>query len=171
MDGPAFTIAGAETTADLADVARLFRAYADGLGVDLGYQGFERELAGLPGSYAPPAGALLLARAESDGSAIGCVGVRPAPRSTSPDSNGPASWCEMKRLYVTPAARGLGLGRALMDAAIAAAGLAGYREIRLDTLPSMTAAIAMYRAAGFTATPPYYDGAPAGTLFLARPIA
>ena len=153
----AFTIGAARDAADVAAVAALFRAYADALPVDLGYQDFASELAALPGTYAAPMGALLLARA-GDGTAIGCVGLRPLD-----DIRG-----EMKRLYVAPAARGLGLGRALMDAVLDEARRLGFREIRLDTLPTMTDAIAMYRRAGFTPIAPYYDGAPAGTLFLAR---
>lgn len=155
----AFTIASVGCADDLDAARLLFRAYAASLPIDLGYQDFASELATLPGKYAPPAGALLLAR-DRAGSAIGCVGVRPLHDEA----------CEMKRLYVDPAARGLGLGRALMDAAIAEAIRLGYRELRLDTLPAMTAAIAMYRAAGFEPMAPYYDGAPEGTLFLARSL-
>ncbi len=161
MTVPAFTIEPARSAADVAAIAALFRAYADSLDVDLAYQSFATELATLPGHYGPPAGALLLAR-DAGGEAIGCVGLRPF------DADG---CCEMKRLYVVTAARGLGLGRALLAAVLAAAGRIGYREIRLDTLPSMVEAIAMYRRAGFTDIAPYYAGAPAGTVFLSRPIA
>jgi ribosomal protein S18 acetylase RimI-like enzyme len=156
---PAFTIAPAGAPVDLDDVRMLFRAYAASLPVDLGYQDFATELSTLPGKYGPPAGALLLARDRS-GAAIGCVGLRPLA----------AGACEMKRLYVAPAARGLGLGRALMAAVLAEGTRLGYRTIRLDTLPTMTAAIAMYRAAGFEPIAPYYDTAPAGTLFLGRAL-
>jgi ribosomal protein S18 acetylase RimI-like enzyme len=155
---PSFRIVPAGAAADLDAVRALFRAYADGIGVDLGYQDFATELAMLPGKYAPPAGALLLAR-DAAGAPIGCVALRPMAAD---------GCCEMKRLYVAPAARGLGLGRALLDATLAEAARLGYREIRLDTLPAMTEAIAMYRRHGFTPIAPYYDGAPAGTLFLAR---
>jgi len=160
MAAPAFTIGPVRGDVDLDAARALFRAYAASLPIDLAYQGFATELAALPGAYAAPSGALLLARGPS-GSAIGCVGLRPLAE--------PAV-CEMKRLYVAPAARGLGLGRALMDAVVAEAGRLGYREIRLDTLPTMTAAIAMYRAAGFEPVAPYYDTAPAGTIFLGRAI-
>ncbi len=155
----AFTIAPITTPVDLDAARLLFRAYAASLPIDLGYQDFETELATLPGRYGGPAGALLLAR-DTGGSPIGCVGLRPLA--------GPI--CEMKRLDVASAARGLGLGRALMEAVMAESAGLRYREIRLDTLPTMTAAIAMYRAAGFEAVPPDYDGAPAGTLFFGRAI-
>lgn len=137
---------------DLHAVARLLEAYAASLPVDLDYQDFAAELAGLPGKYAPPRGALLLARG-TDGTPLGSIGVR----SLTPEEVG-----ELKRLYVVPAARGSGLGRALAEAA---RGL-GHRELGLDTLPSMTAAIAMYEQMGFTRMPPYYGPTPPGTVFM-----
>lgn len=153
------TIAPARSSMDLADAAALFRAYAGALPVDLAWQGFAAELDSLPGRYAPPDGALLLARA-AGGAAVGCVAMRSLGRGV----------CEMKRLYVAPAGRGLGLGRALAQAVIAAAEAAGYREIRLDTLPTMGPALALYRALGFTAIAPYYETPVAGTVFLSRPL-
>jgi len=152
-----FVILPAMASADLADVADLFRAYAAALPVDLGYQGFEAELAGLPGKYASPAGALLIARAPS-GEAIACVAMRPIEGERT---------CEMKRLYVTPAARGLGLGGALVRAIVEQARRAGYKEIRLDTLPTMQAARAMYAQAGFLEIDAYYPTPVEGTIFLA----
>lgn len=135
---------------DVADVAALFRAYAATLAVDLGPQGFEEELARLPGAYAPPRGALLLAR--GDGAAIGCIALRPLTESA----------CEVKRLYVRPDARGTGLGKALVAAILDEAARLGYHEIKLDTLEQMTPAIALYRGFGFTPIPPYgshpYEG-------------
>ncbi len=165
MSDDAFTIAPLASGADLDDARALFRAYAASLPIDLGYQGFATELATLPGAYVPPGGALLLAR-DREGRAIGCVALRALVDRDGPLP--PAAVCEMKRLYVAPAARGLGLGRALMAAILDEAGRLGYRELRLDTLPTMTAAIAMYRAAGFVPVAPYYDTAPAGTIFLGR---
>ena len=147
----------AATVADLADVARLFAQYQAHIGVDLSYQDFAAELAGLPGKYAPPRGRLLVAR-DVEGNAIGCVGLRPLDSSA----------CEMKRLYVTAQGRGLGLGRALAQAVIAEARQSGYEEIRLDTLPTMREAIALYRKLGFETIAPYYAGAPAGTVFMSR---
>lgn len=146
----------AASAADLDAAARLFREYAAGLPIDLGYQGFEAELAGLPGAYAPPGGALLLA-ADAAGRAVGCVAVR---------AIGPGV-CEMKRLYVAPEARGGGLGRALAARIIGEARKLGYREMRLDTLPTMTGALAVYRRLGFEEIPAYYATPVADTVFLA----
>ncbi len=144
----------------LVATARLFEAYAASLGVDLAYQGFAEELATLPGKYAPPAGELLLARGPQD-EPLGCVALRPL---------GVDGCCEMKRLYVSPRARGLGLGRALVNALLDEARRMGYREMRLDTLPTMTGAIRLYRALGFVPIAPYYDTPVPGTLFLGRPL-
>ncbi|MFL5253191.1 MAG: GNAT family N-acetyltransferase [Rhodopila sp.] len=154
---PQHQIGPAASADDIAAVAALLRAYADSLEVDLGYQDFARELAGLPGKYAPPHGALLLAR-DALGQPAGCVALRPL------DVDGV---CEVKRLFVAPAGRGSGLGRALVEAVIAAAKRTGYREMRLDTLPSMQAAQALYEAMGFVATAPYYNTPVKGTRFLA----
>lgn len=162
MTGPGTRIAAARTAADVAAAASLFRAYAVSLEIDLSYQGFEAELAALPGSYAPPGGELLLARAGRGGAAVGCVAFRPFPA---------AGACEMKRLYVAPGGRGTGLGRALAEAAIRAAGRAGYREMRLDTLPSMPRALALYRDLGFEEADPSHAAALPGTIFMRRLLA
>lgn len=155
----AFGIGPAIAPADIVAVGGLFRAYADSLGVDLGYQGFAAELAGLPGKYAPPGGALLLAR-DAKGLPLGCVALRPL----LPDI------CEMKRLYVTPAGRGRGLGRALAEAILDTAAALGYREMRLDTLPEMRDAQRLYAALGFRPIAAYYDTPVAGTVFLGRAL-
>ncbi|MFO1068184.1 MAG: GNAT family N-acetyltransferase [Geminicoccaceae bacterium] len=132
------------------------RAYAAALSVDLAYQDFAAELDALPGRYVPPAGALLLARG-SDGQPAGCVALRPLGRGIA----------EMKRLYVVPAARGSGLGRALALAVLERARAAGHREVRLDTLPEMAGAQALYASLGFVAIPAYYATPVAGTRFMA----
>ena len=138
----------------LADIRRLFEEYAAWVAVDLSFQGFPEELAGLPGEYVAPDGTLLLASVENV--AAGCVAVR---RS---DETG----CEMKRLYVRPAFQGIGCGRQLAERAIAWARAAGYRRIRLDTLPSMTDAQRMYERLGFKDVPPYRFNPIAGTRYL-----
>ena len=151
-------IAPVRTAEDLAAAIGLFRAYAASLDVDLAYQDFEAELAAMPGRYGPPDGELLLARA-GDGGPVGCVGLRPL---------GPDGCCEMKRLYVRPDGRGSGLGVRLVEAIVAAGRRIGYREMRLDTLPSMSGAIALYGRLGFRPIDPYYDTPVAGTLFMRR---
>lgn len=150
-------IASASGAEDLRVLAELFADYAASLPVDLDYQDFDAELAALPGKYAPPGGALLLAR-DAGSAALGCVALRPLAED---------GVCEMKRLYLLPAARGLGLGRALAEAVVVEARRLGYRELRLDTLPSMARAIAMYEAMGFARIEPYYVPTPPGTVFMA----
>ncbi len=138
---------------DLDMARRLFRAYQGELGVDLGFQAFERELAELPGAYAPPAGGLLLAR-EGERT-LGCVALRPMGDGC----------CEMKRLYVSPTARGTGLGRRLAVAIIDRARALGYRCMRLDTLDSLTQAMALYESLGFVRRAPYYANPLQGVVY------
>lgn len=136
----------------------LFREYADGLGVDLCFQGFERELSELPGDYAPPAGRLFLAFEILDGAeqAAGCGALRPLG----------AGICEMKRLYVRAAFRGRGAGRALAETLVAAAQEIGYKALRLDTLPAMREAQALYAAMGFREIGAYRENPVPGSRFL-----
>jgi putative acetyltransferase len=151
-------ISPARTDADLACVRELFLEYAASIGIDLEYQGFSKELAGLPGKYAPPSGELLIATV--GGQAAGCVALRPLDAGT----------LEMKRLYIRPSSRGLGLGKQLVESAISAARERGYAELRLDTLETMAAARALYSSLGFAEIPPYGDAYVPGTKFYALPL-
>ncbi|MBK5919877.1 hypothetical protein CCR80_02350 [Rhodothalassium salexigens] len=128
----------------MAIVVRLFRDYQAELGIDLCFQGFAAELAGLPGVYAPPAGALLLAWA--GGEAVGVVGLKPLD---------PPEVAEMKRLYVVPSARGAGVAEALCLRIEGVAWLAGYRRLKLDTLARLDAANRLYQRLGYRPTAPY----------------
>ncbi|MDR1995440.1 carbonate dehydratase [Azonexus sp.] len=128
----------------IEQVRQYFRNYAAWLGVDLSYQNFDQEMASLPGAYAMPEGRLFFA--EIDGRPAGCVGVRRFSEGI----------CEMKRLYVDPAERGHGVGRALVLAAIKSAKEIGYKRLLLDTLPNMRMAVKLYRELGFNEAPAYY---------------
>ena len=135
----------AESAGELQETKSLFREYEQELAVDLCFQHFEEELAGLPGKYQPPAGALLLGL--HDRSAVGCVAMRRMGSST----------CEMKRLFVRPRFRKMGLGRLLAQEIISCAHYAGYRMMYLDTLARLKDAIQLYHSLGFRETAPYYD--------------
>lgn len=149
------TIRRAELPADLEVVRALFREYASGLDVDLEFQGFGHELATLPGKYAEPAGRLLLAW--SGALPVGCVALRPLAGKA----------CEMKRLYVRPQARGRQLGRQLAERICREAREAGYSRICLDTLPTMSRALALYESLGFVPIEPYVFNPVPGTKYLA----
>lgn len=144
---------------DLEAVRTLFREYADQLGVDLSFQGFPEELAGLPGAYATPAGLLLVC--VIDGQPAGCIAVRPWQGRA----------CEMKRLYVRAAFQGRGYGQFLAGQAIEWAKSAGYDRMLLDTLPTMTAAQHLYERLGFREVDPYRFNPIPGTRFMALPLA
>ncbi len=145
----------AASPAQISHARELFLEYAQSLGFSLCFQNFDKELAELPGKYAPPTGRLLLA--EYEGELAGCVALRKLEDGI----------CEMKRLYIRPQFRGKRLGRALADRIVAEARQIGYRRIRLDTVePIMKDAVAMYRKLGFREISPYTVNPMEGTLYM-----
>lgn len=141
-----FALTQVQQVREIDDARLLFAEYESSLGIDLCFQNFDKELAGLPGDYAPPSGRLYLA-VEND-EVAGCIALRKIGESI----------CEMKRLYVRPPFRGTGLGRKLTERIIADARAIGYERMRLDTLPGkMDQAIGLYRSLGFKDIAPYYD--------------
>ena len=149
------TFAQAESTAQIAQARELFLEYAQSLGFSLCFQNFDKELAELPGDYAPPEGRLLLA--EYDSELAACVALHKLEPGI----------CEMKRLYLRPQFRGKGLGRALADRIIADARQIGYHRMRLDSVePVMKDAVAMYRKLGFKQVAPYRPNPIAGAMYM-----
>ena len=157
-DSTSIQMVVASSRQELDGVRLLFREYAKTLAIDLCFQDFDTELANLPGEYAPPRGALLLAFVA--GEIAGCCALRPL------DSVDYADACEMKRLYVRPQYRGLGLGRRLVEDILEQARQADYACVLLDTLNDMEAARALYDDLGFEEVPPYYFNPIAGAHYL-----
>jgi putative acetyltransferase len=150
-----FSFHQAESPAQIAQARKLFLEYAQSLGFSLCFQNFEKELADLPGDYAPPQGRLLLV--EYNGQLAGCVALRSKETGI----------CEMKRLYLRPQFRGKGLGRILAERIIAEAREIGYQRMRLDTVePVMKDAVAMYRKLGFNDIEPYCTNPEAGAMYM-----
>jgi len=146
------------TGAELQATRYIFEEYARQLGIDLGFQNFDAELAELPGDYAGPSGTLLLAMV--NGELAGCCAMRPLDAVDYPNA------CEMKRLYVRDAYRRMGLGRQLAEAVMDAARVAGYHHMLLDTLTEMESARALYQDLAFKEIPPYYHNPIAGAHYL-----
>ncbi len=158
MDLPIVGLLPAQTPADFVQTQSIFREYAQSLAVDLSFQNFEQELKDLPGEYGAPRGSLILAHV--DGLVAGCCALRPL------DNCDHANAAEMKRLYVRPAYRGLGIGRQLTEAILDAAHRLGYGCVLLDTLDDMEAARALYEDLGFEQIPPFYHNPHAGAHYL-----
>lgn len=152
---PAFHIVPVRSEDDLKVTKELFYEYTTWLDIDLNFQSFATEMATFPGKYTPPTGELFLAR-RTQGYPIGCVALR----ALSGDA------CEMKRLFVKDSAKGMGVGKALVQTIIAAAKNLGYRSMRLDTLSNMTAALKLYRSLGFIEIAAYYETPMLDTVFL-----
>ena len=143
-----------ESKEQLASIKELFIEYAKSLGFSLCFQDFDKELAGLPGEYAPPDGRLILALDDTD--AIGCIALRKLDEGI----------CEMKRLYVKPSGRGKGLGKLLVQTVIDEAVKIGYKKMRLDTVPKMKEAIDLYLKIGFKEIKPYRENPIEGALYM-----
>ncbi len=158
MDTPEISVSTPSDSGALDATKALFLEYAKSLQVDLSFQDFDQELVCLPGEYDSPRGALLVARV--DGQWAGCCAMRPL------DFSDYSNACEMKRLYVRPQFRGLGLGRRLAEAILEAAQLAAYDCILLDTLDDMESARDLYEDLGFVSIPPYYYNPIAGAHYL-----
>jgi ribosomal protein S18 acetylase RimI-like enzyme len=151
---PEIHLVAVSAPGDLASAAGLLREYRSAVGSEACFAGFEAEVEGLPGPYAAPGGRLFLAR---DGDALaGCGALRPLAPGVA----------EMRRMWTRPAFRGRGVGRALAEAIVAAAREEGYGALRLETLPGMAEAQALYRSLGFREIPPYVPAAAPGTLFM-----
>ena len=163
MQHPTVEILEPRNATDFDAVRVIFREYGDSLGIDLSFQDFDTELATLPGDYATPRGALLLAWV--DGTVAGCCALRPLDTADYPNAS------EMKRLYVRPAYRGLGVGRQLAATILDAARVAGYDHVLLDTLDDMEAARTLYEELGFEEVPPYYHNPIAGAHYLMATLA
>jgi len=145
----------AETDEQIAEARTIFREYEAWLGLDLCFQGFEEELASLPGKYSPPKGRLYLAYSGDD--VVGCIGLRELEPGI----------CEMKRLFLRESARGKGVGNQLIERLIADAHEIGYKKMRLDTYPAkMGKAVSIYESHGFYGIPPYYKNPDEGVLFM-----
>ena len=155
-----FTVSAARSVPEMTATAALFRAYAKTLDIDLAPQGFAKEVDALPGIYGPPSGEIILAKRGDH--VLGCIALKALE---------PPHTCEIKRLFVREQARGLGVGKALVEAAIQAARDLGYAEIKLDTLPQMQGAIALYKTCGFSPIAAYGSHPYPGLLCLGKTLA
>jgi putative acetyltransferase len=159
---PLIALHDAQSAEQITAIRHLFKEYQDSLSVDLCFQGFERELAELPGDYVTPTGALLLATVE--GAPAGCCALRPLLNTDHTNA------CEMKRLFVRKAFRGFGIGRLLVERIMDLAEQAAYDAVLLDTLDDMEAARGLYMEVGFEEIEPYYHNPLAGAHYLKAPL-
>lgn len=169
------SIRQATSPQDLDSIIECFRAYTKWLNLDLTLQDYATEVSTLPGKYTPPGGALLLARDVAEAQeALGCIAMRPIelqPDFVRPAGRRPeARYCELKRLYVYPAARGRNVARALVAGALRIARDQGYDEALLDTVDSMTAAISLYRSMGFEEVERYYPNPTTGFINMSKKV-
>ncbi|EME79482.1 uncharacterized protein MYCFIDRAFT_34126 [Pseudocercospora fijiensis CIRAD86] len=151
-------IAPVRSQEGLETTKTLFKIYAESLGLDLTFQDFASEMANMPGKYAPPEGAIFLAH-NSEDEVVGCVALRPLPSAGT-------GCCEMKRLYVDPKGRGMGIGKALAETAISEAKRLGYEHVVLDTLADMMSARKLYRLLGFVEVEAYYENPIEGVMYM-----
>jgi GNAT superfamily N-acetyltransferase len=170
-DPPKFQIKQATTSTEISQARSLFTEYTAWLDIDLTFQNYASELASLPGLYVPPTGTLLIATSASSAtslpsnSPIGCIALRPLK------SRSPIKTCEIKRLYTVPEARGLGVGKALIERVLEEATRLGYEKVVLDTLEGkMEGAVRLYKKMGFEDIGVYYKTPLQGTLFLGRKL-
>lgn len=170
---PSFYIHTATSPDDLNAIRNLFRAYTEWLDEDLTFQNYADELSNLPGKYASPHGCLLLAReSDASGAVLGCIATRPlnlAPEYLTPEREG-VRFCEVKRLFTYPAARGRGVAKVLIRCALDAARGAGYDEVLLDSLARMKPAINLYKAVGFEEVEPYYGNPLGGVVYMGKKL-
>jgi GNAT superfamily N-acetyltransferase len=164
--GASYVVVPARTPADIAAARDLIVQYTEWLGIDLTFQSYAEELASLPGKYAPPVGDLFLAKLRgSDDEALGVIAVRPLQLVGVPDH-----CCEIKRLYISPTARGAGLGKILVKRAVQSARELGYKHARLDTLAHMEAAQRTYMGEGFIECDKYYENPHENVVYMGREL-
>ncbi|MCJ1281812.1 hypothetical protein MMC26_001135 [Xylographa opegraphella] len=160
-------ISPARSPASIHTTTALFTAYAASLDISLDFQSFSTELATLPGLYAPPHGEILLAH-DAAGVPVGCVALRPLSLHADHSPGEKPVYCELKRLYVVPAGRGLGVGKVLVEKVLEVAVEKGYVEVRLDTLPDMRAATRLYEGVGFEKVEAYHGTLVEGLIFMGK---
>ncbi|KAJ4202036.1 hypothetical protein NW759_015504 [Fusarium solani] len=166
------SIRQATSSTDLASVTECFQAYTQWLDEDISFQDYSTELEGLPGKYAPPFGALLLAVDDAQGQVLGCIALRPLTVQAEYRQHHPTDqrYCEIKRLFLYPSARGRQVGRKLVREVLKRAEAEGYDVALLDTLSKMTSAINLYKSEGFVKVEAYTYNPLQGAIYFAKKI-